>query len=313
MQVYDLEGRIKRYASFFTLTNARGGPIERKATLKINESNSGPTGNKPHLLRAQADQDKSTQSDLEEDDNEEDDSEAEDGPVNYPKLKVSVRHASIVDFFSGKDQEPSAAIHVDSDAAPLQILKTCLYIFTDRETFDSCKAEDGLVRYAEYTFEHLPLVDLSKVGKEEKSEITKLLVQWFQDESTVERWVWRYRQVLSKYLLEQDEFIEAVIKICGDEGVQNHYRAMDSKLFEGLNRMLESDFEERLRPVAMCCSRNWLLEDNWNYEPELAFLRQYLQMVSENHVTGGAIKNVTVRLGDEWYMQWRVPDFIAQV
>jgi hypothetical protein len=35
LEVYDLEGKINKYASFFTFINARGGSIEKKATLSL--------------------------------------------------------------------------------------------------------------------------------------------------------------------------------------------------------------------------------------------------------------------------------------
>lgn len=261
MEVYDLQGRIKRYASFFTLTNARGGPIEKKATLTNDESEV-----RSNAMRRHSDHEAS------------DGDSQEDNHIDYPKLKVSIRHASITDFFNGKDQDRNAAIRVDGDVACLQILKACLYVFTDQETYKSCDTEDGLARYAEFTFEHLPTVDVSIVSIEERLVIAKLLLQWFRDEATVQRWTWRHRRVLSKYLLERNDFVGATHRWFRDEQMHDHYRG-DPEIFRELEFMRESTTEEQLRPVAVSCARNWLLSDNWNYEPELDFLRQYLQMV----------------------------------
>lgn len=211
LEVYDLEGKINKYASFFTLTNARGGSIEKKATLSLEKAGSSDTA--PESARVDLKTtDKRTPETLGDPHGDDDDH------TEYPKLKVSVRHASITEFFKGKDEHGS--IHVDGDTARVQILKTCFRVYCDHELFQSCDYQDGLVRYAEYTFEHLPLVDLSKVNKEEKLEIAMLLIQLFRDEKTVQRWVSCNRHVLQKYLLDQNDFVTALHRWYKDSDVR---------------------------------------------------------------------------------------------
>jgi hypothetical protein len=180
----------------------------------------------------------------------------DDDHTEYPKLKVSVRHASITEFFKGKDQDEHGSIHVDGDTARIQILKTCLRVYCDRELLQSCDYLGGLVRYAEYAFEHLPLVNLSKVNKEEKLEIAMLLIQLFRDKKTVKRWVRGNRHVLQKYLLDQDDFVIALHRWYKDTDVQEQYEAEDPAILQWLNLMISVPIKEQLRPIALACARD---------------------------------------------------------
>jgi hypothetical protein len=273
LEVYDLEGKINKYASFFTLTNARGGSVEKNATLSLEKAGSSDTAPESARVDLRA-TDKRTPDTLEDPRGDDDDD------TEYPKLKVSVRHASITEFFKGKDRDEHGSIHVDGDTARIQILKTCLRVYCNHELFQSCDYQDGLVRYAEYAFEHLPLVDLSKVNKEEKLEIAMLLVQLFRDDKTVRRWVRSNRHVLQKYLLDQNDFVTALHQWYKDTDVQEQYEAEDPTILPWLNLMTSMPIKEQLRPVAIACARDWLQVDNWNYGSEISFLRQYLHMVS---------------------------------
>ena len=273
LEVYDLEGKINKYASFFTLTNARGGSIETKATLNLDKaSSSDPTTQSARVdLKIMGKQNPGA---FESTDGHDDDY------VEYPKFKVSVRHASINEFFKSKDRRDHEAIHVDADLAQLQILSTCLRMYCDGKLFQSCDYQDGLVRYGGYIFEHLPLIDLSKVNKKEKLEITTLLIQLFRDEKTLDRFVKWNKHVLEMYLLDQNNFVAALHRWYKDTDVQEHYKTQDPIILQWLNLMTSVPNKEQLRPVALACARKWLQVDNWNYGQEISFLRQYLRMVS---------------------------------
>jgi hypothetical protein len=279
LEVYDLEGKINKYASFFTLTNARGGSIEKKATLSLEKAGSSDTAPESALVDLKT-TDKRTPETLGDPYGDDDGDDDDDDDTEYPKLKVSVRHASITEFFKGKDQDEHGSIHVDGDTARIHILKTCLRVYCDCELFQSCDYQDGLVRYAEYAFEHLPLVDLSKVNKEEKLEIAMLLIQLFRDEKTVKRWVRSNKHVLQDYLLDQNDFVTALHRWYKDTDVQEQYEAEDPTILPWLNLMTSVPIKEQLRPIAIACARDWLQVDNWNYGYEISFLRQYLHRVS---------------------------------
>jgi len=273
LEVYDLEGKINKYASFFTLTNARGGSIETKATLNLDRASSSDPAPQSTSVDLKI-MGKRNPGIFEGPDDHDDDY------IEYPKLKVSIRHASINEFFKGKDQRDHGAIHVDADLAQIQILSTCLRVYCDPKLFRSCNYQDGLVRYGGHIFDHLPLVELSKVNKKEKLDITMLLIQLFRDEKTLNRFVRINRSVLRMYLLDQNNFVAALHQWYKDTDVQEHYRTEDPTILQWLNLMISVPNKEQLRPVALACARNWLQADNWYYCQEISFLHQYLRMVS---------------------------------
>ncbi|KAI9703104.1 MAG: hypothetical protein M1820_005976 [Bogoriella megaspora] len=276
MEVYDLEAKINKYATFFTLTNARGGPVRGFETLNLGTIHGASQD--IHVIPAigQPPNQKGIGSDNGT-------NKDRDGGelADYPKLKVSVRHASIADFLTNKDQSPTSAIGTSTNTAQLQILLTCLNVYADEELYETCSREDGLTRYARLTFEHLPLIDPSDVRQGEKLEVVRLLVSWFRDEKIVGRWAKTSRGKIREYLLEQSAFIAALHKWYADGDVQRHYEKQDPEVLAWLKLMLESPLKVQLRPVAMLCARNWLLVDNWRYEPELAFLMRYLELTDE--------------------------------
>ena len=121
LEVYDLEEKINKYASFFSLTNARGGSVEKKATLSLEKATRSDTALESARLDLKT-TDQRGPGTLEDPQGDDDDH------TQYPKLKVSVRHASITEFFKSQDQDEHGSIYVDEDTARIQILKTCLRV-----------------------------------------------------------------------------------------------------------------------------------------------------------------------------------------
>jgi hypothetical protein len=260
LEVYDLDRLVQyRYASFFTITNFRGGPLQTNAPRAGNLS-SNSNDAEPTVL-----DDAAT-------DNKDEDEEVFS---MAPGFMVKVAHASIAEFFQGSDQEPGSTIRVNVAKAKIKITETCLRTYVDPKIFSVCDTPYGFVRYATHIFEHLPTLDLTVLDKEEKKRIADLLVPFFKDKDIIARWVKSGRHSITIDLLISNDFTSAVCRWYQDPDVRASYMNDDATL-EWLDLVTSEPLQELIKPVALECARRWLQDSITDWYCEVQFIHAYL-------------------------------------
>jgi hypothetical protein len=259
-EVPDLEEFITKFSSILTLTNAHGGPV----------------GDEDHESENNSSDDTEDDKMSSEDENGDDKSEGQD----YRDLKVTVRHTSITDFFNSDDQDEDSPIRVNPLTAEVEIVKTCLLVFSDEAIYEFCDEDDGLANYATLLFDHLRLIDMSKISKEDKLQVTGQLTTFLRDPLIIGRWVTSAFYNIHDDFLGEGPFMEAVPRWYEDPDVQE-YCKRDPGTSSWVELVKSSPFEELIRPFAMECARRWLQDtEPIEYDDEPRFLEKYLAKVA---------------------------------
>lgn len=267
---------IRRYGSFFSLTNYEGTSTEegskaRSLTLddelEMHDRDivTDDIGNNKH------DSSEDSLSDVESRHLE------KETPTPPPRLLIRLSHASIGDFFRGNDQTPGAPVHFDCKKSETMILKICLEIFCDAALYEKC--ESDLAWYCGFYWDnHLQRVQISDVDAVEKCQIAELLIKMFWDEPTLARRVQHATSMLSEIFIYSDKLVATIHAWYKDRNIQEHIES-DVDVKNWVDRALISPIEVQLRPVALACARQWLKCGNTSWCDEFEFLDGYLVRV----------------------------------
>lgn len=207
---------------------------------------------------------------------------------NKSTTRVSFFHTSVKQFF--REGYSTAAgnagtVGVDTVAALVHILKTCLRIFNDKEWFDKQKlgrGKDAMKQYAAwYWQEHLAALDPETVSRSDKSELSMSIYKMLTVESIIFDWSIMYEK--------NNEGLE-VLTDRNIRGLKNWFS--DAELLASLTTEAREFVSKCVatplgvcEPIGRFYAKAWLSAECQNYIPTLFCFKivQNMAFMSAGH------------------------------
>ena len=168
---------------------------------------------------------------------------------------VHLAHASLGEYFRSGNSSIVAGVGVDINKAEVYIVKTCLRLWNDVETW---RKIDGRFGYAHsHWMSHLRKVNLALVTSEDKRILGTLLIRTLRDRPIFTRWLYHANaQVLWG---GEDTQSSLIIKWLDDPAVTADFLEDDMKWVAAIKYD-----EEVLRPLILFYAEQWLQNDGWD-------------------------------------------------
>ncbi|KAI9756718.1 MAG: hypothetical protein M4579_003719 [Chaenotheca gracillima] len=196
------------------------------------------------------------------------------------------------DFFQQKRRPKTAVVDVDIARANFKIVTRCLQLICsvdpeDPPAFDEEVDESSLLHYAKlYVPDHIADANLAVATSDEKDDIGRLLLQMFQDETTIRNWLHQSPYVQDDWLYK-DVSADKTRDWFQDSELNSAY----AEPYLEWAKSLASDSDKHvMQNVVMVAAKEWLQHDVWSPMPLFLLVNAFTNVMESRK---GDIERIT--------------------